>query len=379
MVKMGFRVLDSDLHIIEPPDLWQRYIEPEFKDLTPRGRTQGIADIQLTAPDGGKWGDARPPQELDEEQLRAVEAIAWQDRGDRYVPYQERGWTSEGHLDAMDVEGVDAAVLYPPRGLFLLTIPGMDTRLAAAMARAYNNWLYEFCQADTSRLMGAGMISVFDIEDAVSEARRCVEELGFKGIFLRPNMVNGRNWHDPYYEPLWSTLEELEVPMGFHEGGLTLLDGVGEQFGANDMLRHTLGDPGEQMIAAVSICGGGVLERHPNLRVAFLEGNCSWLPFLLWRLDEHWERWREVYGRELKMAPSDYFKRQCFASVEPDETPAKYVIDYMGTIVLSSPPAFPTVTPGSPTRWSISSSCPSAMRTRGRSCGTTVPTTTASI
>ena len=341
MVKMGFRVLDSDLHIIEPPDLWQRYIEPEFKDLTPRGRTQGIADIQLTAPDGGKWGDARPPQELDEEQLRAVEAIAWQDRGDRYVPYQERGWTSEGHLDAMDVEGVDAAVLYPPRGLFLLTIPGMDTRLAAAMARAYNNWLYEFCQADTSRLMGAGMISVFDIEDAVSEARRCVEELGFKGIFLRPNMVNGRNWHDPYYEPLWSTLEELEVPMGFHEGGLTLLDGVGEQFGANDMLRHTLGDPGEQMIAAVSICGGGVLERHPNLRVAFLEGNCSWLPFLLWRLDEHWERWREVYGRELKMAPSDYFKRQCFASVEPDETPAKYVIDYMGNDRLVFSTGFP--------------------------------------
>ena len=330
MVKMGFRVLDSDLHIIEPPDLWQRYIEPEFRDRTPRGRTQGIADIQLTAPDGGKWGDARPPQELDEEQLRAVEAIAWQDRGDRYVPYQERGWTGEGHLDAMDVEGVDAAVLYPSRGLFLLTIPGIDTRLAAAMARAYNNWLYEFCQADTSRLMGAGMISVFDIEDAVSEARRCVNELGFKGIFLRPNMVNGRNWHDPYYEPLWSTLEELEVPMGFHEGGLTLLGGMGEQFGANDMLRHTLGDPGEQMIAAVSICGGGVLERHPNLRVAFLEGNCSWLPFLMWRLDEHWERWRDVYGRELKMAPSDYFKRQCFASVEPDETPAKYVIDYMG-------------------------------------------------
>ena len=329
MAKRGFKVLDSDLHIVEPPDLWQRYIDPEFKDLTPRGRTQGIADIQLTAPDGGKWGDTRPPQELDEEQLRAVEAIAWRDRA-RYIPYEERGWTGEGQLDAMDVEGIDAAVLYPSRGLFLLTIPGTDTRLAAAMARAYNDWLYEFCQADTSRLMGAGMISVFDIEDAVSEARRCVEKLGFKGIFLRPNMVNGRNWHDPYYEPLWSTLEDLEVPLGFHEGGLTLLGQVGEGFGANDMLRHTLGDPGEQMIATVSICGGGVLERHPNLRVAFLEGNCSWLPFLMWRLDEHWERWRDVYGRELKMAPSDYFKRQCFASVEPDETPAKYVIDYMG-------------------------------------------------
>ena len=249
---------------------------------------------------------------------------------DRYKPYEGRGWTGEVELDAMDVEGIDAAVIYPSRGLFALTRPDMDTRLAAAMARAYNDWLYEFCQVDTGRLMAAGMISAFDIEDAVSEARRCVEELGFKGIFLRPNMVNGHNWHDPCYEPLWSTLEELEVPLGFHEGGSPLLGAVGQQFGANRMLQHVFSHPGGQMVAAVSMCGGGVLERHPNLRVAFLEGNCSWLPFLMWRLDEHWERWRDVYGRELKMAPSEYFKRQCFASVEPDETPAKYVIDYMG-------------------------------------------------
>ena len=157
---------------------------------------------------------------------------------DRYKPYEGRGWAGEVELDAMDVEGIDAAVIYPSRGLFALTIPDMDTRLAAAMARAYNDWLYEFCQVDTGRLMAAGMISAFDIEDAVSEARCCVEELGFKGIFLRPNMVNGHNWHDPYYEPLWSTLEELEVPLGFHEGGSPLLGAVGQQFGANRMLQH---------------------------------------------------------------------------------------------------------------------------------------------
>ena len=283
----------------------------------------------MVGPDGCNWRDATPHEELDEEQRRALDDLTRRD-WDRYKPYEGRGWTGEVELDAMDVEGIDAAVIYPSRGLFALTIPGMDSRLAAAMARAYNDWLYEFCQVDTSRLMAAGMTSAFDIEDAVSEARRCVAELGFKGIFLRPNMVNGHNWHDPYYEPLWSTLEELEVPLGFHEGGSPLLGAVGQQFGANRMLQHVFSHPGGQMVAAVSMCGGGVLERHPNLRVAFLEGNCSWLPFLMWRLDEHWERWRDVYGRELKMAPSDYFKRQCFASVEPDETPAKYVIDYMG-------------------------------------------------
>jgi predicted TIM-barrel fold metal-dependent hydrolase len=96
------------------------------------------------------------------------------------------------------------------------------------------------------------------------------------------------------------------------------------------MLKHVYCHPVEQMLAVGSFCGGGILERHPNLRVAFLEGNCSWLPFLLWRLDEHWERQGDVYAPELKMPPSEYFKRQGFASVECDEAPVKYVIDYLG-------------------------------------------------
>ena len=174
------------------------------------------------------------------------------------------------------------------------------------------------------------MISPFDIEDAVSETHRCIKELGFKGVFLRPNEVNGRNWYDPYYDPLWSTLEELDVPIGFHEGVGGGLPHVGEQFGGNAMLRHVICHPGGQMLATISVCGGGVLESHPKLKVAFLEGNCCWLPFLLWRLDEHWESEGDVYAPTLTMPPSEYFKRQCFASVEPDEAPAKYVIDYMG-------------------------------------------------
>ena len=101
----------------------------------------------------------------------------------RYKAYGDRGWTGEVELDGMDVEGIDVAVLYPSRGLYTLSTPGMDPRLAAALARAYNNWLYDFCQADPTRLIGAGMISPFDVEDAVSESHRCVRELGFKGVF----------------------------------------------------------------------------------------------------------------------------------------------------------------------------------------------------
>ena len=325
MAYQSFKVLDSDIHIIEPPDLWQRYIDPEFRDRAPYGLTEDMGDLRL-AHDGKPWGRVAG----DANSSRRREGHSYAHNQERWRPFKERGWASMVQLEAMDTEGIDVAVVYPSRGLFALSVPDMDPPFAAAMARAYNNWLKDFCSEDPRRLIGAGMISPFDVNDAVSEARRCVKELGFRGVFLRPNIVNGRNWHDPYYEPLWTMLEELQVPLGFHEGAGALLPQVGEQFGANAMLKHVYCHPVEMMLAAGSFCMGGILERHPRLRVAFLEGNCGWVPFLMWRMDEHWERQGDVYAPELKMAPSEYFKRQCFVSAECDEVPVKYVIDAIG-------------------------------------------------
>ena len=326
MAKNGFKVLDSDLHVLEPADLWQRYIDPEFKSQAPRGLAESVQDMIMVDASGKRWG--RDPNVSDARRRGGREFAMKQIK---YKSYAEGGWTAQVQLGAMDEEGIDVAVLFPSRGLFALAIPDMEPRLAAAIARAYNDWLYDFCQADPTRLVGEGMISPFDVEDGVAEARRCVTELGFKGVFMRPNQVGGRNWHDAYYEPLWSTLEELSVPLGLHEGEGCAMRQVGDQFGGDLMLRHVLCHPGEMMMATISFCGGGILQRHPGLRVAFLEANCSWLPFLLWRLDEHWERLGDVYRPDLTMAPSEYFKRQCFASVESDEEPVKYVIDYMGS------------------------------------------------
>ena len=168
---------------------------------------------------------------------------------ERFKLYEEMGWTGEAQLQGMDAEGIDVAVIYPSRGLFALTVPDLAPELAAAIARAYNNWLYDFCAPDRSRLLGAGMISPFDVNDAVAESKRCARELGFRGVFLRPNLVHGRNWHDPYYEPLWSTLEELDVPLGFHEGDTSALPHVGEQFGTNTMLRHVLASDGANAVS----------------------------------------------------------------------------------------------------------------------------------
>lgn len=324
MAKNGFKIFDSDLHIMEPPDLWERYIAPEFRSIAPRGRTSdNVRDLGVIIPD-------------EEHSPRRTSGVP--QRGHNYEKNQKlyrdharRGWGPEVQLEAMDMEGIDVAVLYPSRGLSVLTHPDRDPRFAAAIARAYNDWMFDFCRTDTTRLLGAGMLSVYDVRDAVDETHRVVEQLKFRAVFLRSNIANGKSWHDPYYEPLWETLEELNLPVGFHEATGSRSRQSGDHFEPNFGLRRVYSQPFEQMLGLGSFVAGGVLERHPKLKVAFLEANCSWAPWLLWRMDEGYEREGDVFMPELTMAPSDYFKRQCFVSVEPDEGPARYMIEEFGS------------------------------------------------
>jgi uncharacterized protein len=326
MVGNKFKILDSDMHLMEPVDLWQRYIDSPFKGEAPRGLTSvNVRDLRMAHPDGRLWG-----LPATHGQRSANQGHNFRKNQSIYSSHAERGWTAEVQLEAMDIEGLDVAVLYPTRGLQVLSEPNMEPKFAAALARAYNNWLYDFCEKNPTRLLGAGMISPFDVDTAVAEVKRCVKELGFRAMFMRSTVLNGQNWFDGYYEPLWNTLEELETPLGFHESSSSAGRQTGDMFEPNFMLRRTVAQPMEQMLGLVSICSGGVLARHPKLRVAFLEANCTWLPWLLWRLDEGWEREGDVWAKDLSMAPSEYFKRQCFVSVEPDEAGVKYVTDYIG-------------------------------------------------
>jgi predicted TIM-barrel fold metal-dependent hydrolase len=279
--------------------------------------------------DGAPWLNRRSALSGPELQPRQGRGKVFLRDTERYKTHHERGWTSAVQLEAMDEEGIDIATLYPTRGLHTLAKYGLDPDFASALARAYNSWMYDFCSLDPDRLMGVAMISPLDIDEAIKETRRAVTELGFKGIFLRANVINEKNWHDPYYAPLWSTLEELGATLGFHESANSAVRQAGDQFG-EFMLRHTYTHPFEQMMAMGPFLSEGILERHPKLRVAFLEGNCSWLPWLLWRLDEHYELFGDTDSPDMKMKPSEYFKRQCYVSVDCEESPVKYAIDYIG-------------------------------------------------
>ena len=329
MAKGGFRIIDSDMHIMEPPDLWQRYTDKKYRDYAQVGvLSENVRDLRTTHPDGTPWGTTTGVRTNNPNQSGGHN---YERNQKLYETHAARGWSTEVQLEAMDVEGLDIAVLFPTRGLHTLAEPFMDPPFAAAIARAYNDWLYDFCAPAPDRLFGAAMVSPFDVEDAVTEVERAVNELGFRSIFMRSNQMTDKTWHDPYYDPLWSVLEELDIPIGFHESSSSGARQVGQHFEPNFMLRRVFAQPVEQMMALASFCGGGVLERHPKLRAAFLEANCAWAPWLLWRLDEAYEREADIFVPELAIAPTEYFKRQCWVSIEPDEEPAKYTIDWVGS------------------------------------------------
>src|SRR5207247_9314760 len=118
-------------------------------------------------------------------------------------------------LQAMDREGLDVAALYPSIGLGIMMRDDMDPKLAAAIARAYNNWLYDFCQSDPKRLKGVAMLPLHDPNEAEKEAQSDVGTLGFVGVFARPEPLNNLPWHSRYFDTVWSALETFVVPIGF--------------------------------------------------------------------------------------------------------------------------------------------------------------------
>ena len=329
---------DSDLHVLEPPDLWQRYIAPEWRHAAPVGMTELRRDLRVKVKSQVllKVGPVRPLRE------GRGAGIGWRpDQEEAYAAAEARGWDAVAQLDAMDREGVNVAVLFPSRGLFVLAMEstavagadGLEPELAAAIARAYNDWLHDFVSAAPGRLLGCAMVAPHDVPSAVDEVRRAVTEYGFRGVYLPPGSAVRKGWHDRGFDPLFAECQRLGVPVCFHGGGRTDLRpdfSLGDVFADRLMLWHCFNQPLGVMAAAVSMIGGGVLERFPELRVGLLEGNCSWAPWLLHRLDEHheWVGWFEA--RDLTLKPSDYFRRQCFLSVDADEETVKHYVDWFG-------------------------------------------------
>src|SRR3989475_6508773 len=172
MARERFAVASSAMHVSETADVWINYIEPQCKARAPVGLTEVPRDVAI------EWEGKRIPNRtpLSRQMLRVTQTA----QADRYEHAERRGYDAVSQLEAMEREGLDVAVLFPSRGLFALAVDGMDGDLAAAIARAYNDWLAQVCAEDPERLLGAAVLPPHGGAAGVGRARRMAAGLGVK-------------------------------------------------------------------------------------------------------------------------------------------------------------------------------------------------------
>ncbi len=291
----GMRILDADAHVVEPGDLFRRW--------TPAGRA--VMDLPATT-----------PVELCGDSSRLADQLG-------------HGFDPPSYLRAMDAQRIDAAVLFPSMGLFVPHLPELAADEAAAACRAYNEWAADYCATDPGRLAAVGVVPQRHPDRCAAEAARAAE-LGLVGVLVRPNHLADAYLDDAAFDPLYATLADAGLVLGVHEALGVRGPTIGRDRFEGFAVRHACSHPLEQMTAAAAILLGGVCERHPRLRVAFLESGTGWLPYWLARLDDHHEWLAETECAALSLRPSEYFDRQCVISSDPEDVLAAFTIGRVG-------------------------------------------------
>ncbi|MEZ4331095.1 MAG: amidohydrolase family protein [Myxococcota bacterium] len=312
MTKRDERLLvaSADGHVGPPTPDYRPFLDPADRDRFDDFLAEHVH----------RWSAAEPRSVLD------PEAWAWW-RG--HPRYEKTGvtslWDPAVRLAELDRDGVAVEVLFPDdqnenTAPWLgggIIQPGLTERYPAALrlagARAYNRWLAAFCQADPTRLIGTIAIPTLeDVDGAVAEMRRAHAE-GLRHAVMLALEYHQPLLHHPRYAPFWAACSELDLTVAVHLG---------------DGSPHWLGDgPWDFAVAVMEtfflshrplwcLVFGGVLERHPDLRIVFTEQGADWVPGTLEAMDglATGAMWRAAREHPLPRLPSEYWHRQCFVA-----------------------------------------------------------------
>lgn len=336
-MKQGYKVMDSDLHVIEDGQVYERFMPQEWRERAPK--YLGLSPTRF--PHWEVEGRLIPPWARSPE-VYGPQAALDAPTESLYAPIRERGYDAASTLAAMDAEGIDEAVVLRTFAHMIVSLDDLDGAYAMACCRAFNEWLAAYCGADPRRLRAAAIVSLHDPELAADEARRAVREDSAAAVVVLPMPCAARYLHAPECDVLWAEIERLGVPLVVHgtSGGASR-DYVSNRYAGQPNFRtlnHASAFPQELMLAMGALLVGGVLERFAHLKVGFLEGNCGWLPWWLARLDDQWKKYGAGEHTRLAALPSEYFARQCWVGTDVDEPLLPQVIDVLGDerIVLST-------------------------------------------
>ena len=242
----------------------------------------------------------------------------------------------ELRLKDQDRDGVQAEVL---DGILGSSTRMNDPEAAVELIRIYNDFLADFCETHPDRFAGLACIPSVPIEAAVNEVQRVVKRGGVRGLDVA-NTLDMPPLYEPYWEPLWDAVDESGLPLHFHTVGGRMPDGIrktlwgsawGEKVDAPMPHRvaragfavHISGFQIYMSTILMSLVYGGVLERHPSMRVVIGEGGIGWIPYILDHMDLEWEDQFKDLG--LSMKPSDYWRRQCRATYQSDRIGIKLI------------------------------------------------------
>ena len=317
----GYRVISSDSHVYETLDLWTSRAAPSLKDRMPHIEHHEDGDwwfcdgykIQGTM-DATQAG-VRFEDQSKLEATRPVEEI------------RPGGWIPEEHVKDMDVDGVDAGILYPSVGLDLYReVP--DTELLTEICGIYNGWLAEFCKPFPDRLKGIAMLNIDDLKSGVKELERCTK-MGLAGGMIALAPPPGREYNLLEYDLLWATAQDLQMPLALHIG--TTRPGSRREVGSPAAMSNV--DHWGRMSVANMIFSG-VFQRFPKLQIGVVELELSWVPHFLDRIDYNYtqrvyrdEWWNRYTGDKL---PSEYFHSNVFLSFQEDGLGIKMRGHYRG-------------------------------------------------
>jgi predicted TIM-barrel fold metal-dependent hydrolase len=293
-------VIDADAHVNEDPLAWL-----ELNELHPGWLSAGKSGGTWVAEIGGKL---YPTQVGSGRGVPIDSAIN---------PTCAPGAADlDKRLADMDAEGIDVQVLYG--GLIIGLTSYDDAGFALDVARAYNDWLLaKICGHHPDRLKAVATVPLQDVERSIAEADRCAG-LGAVAVTIPP-VVGDRNLDDEALLPFFEACASLDLAVAVHSApGMNLPLPGAERFD-NYAQVHCLSFPVDQMVAFTALAMGGVLDRFPTLRAAFLESGTGWVPYFVHRMHEHFEKRADLVPA-MKSDPRDLLKRgQCYFSFEAEE------------------------------------------------------------
>ncbi len=324
-MRNGFKVFDADAHVVEPKNLWERFLDERYQHrVSWQQPFPGMDRFRPATVDG------RYTQSHKTLYGRQQEAVRWTTEAmvAKYGEVVNKGFDGASVAESMKVEGVDLMVPYGPG--YDMWVDGIDPDLQAGMARAYNRWAEEMRETSSGRVLAAGPVPLNDVTRAVEEVRYAYEQLGMRCFWARPNPFNNRTLGDRYFDPLWEILQDLDVPFATHEFMGLVGPSAGEDRFSSFVEWHSCVHQMEAQMAMLAMIVNGVYERFPKLRVAYMEAGSAWLPSWLHRIEEHVELAGWLETPECTKPPMEYFKRNCWITTECDEHLVYHVIEEMG-------------------------------------------------